>query len=129
MHLRPSLALLSALGLAACAQEQWPRPDSYEGFSSISDLTLIQNREAHASKIPLGSMADIREIKGLVVENMRSPDATDAKINKISWLSQTEVIVDSSWVSAPIDYPFCFYVLQKKDKSWRIVTRYLLPGA
>jgi hypothetical protein len=113
----------------ACAQEKWPRPDSYEGFPSRSALELFQSREAHASKISLGGTEDVREIKSLVIENMRSPDEKRAKIDKISWLSQTEVIVDSRWESAPIDYPICFYVLQKKDGSWRVVTRYLLAGA
>jgi len=129
MHLRFFFPGLAAMVLAACAGEEWPRPDSYEGLPSISALKLVQSREDHASKVPLGSTEDVREIRSLVIRNMRSPDATDADINKISWLSQAEVIVDSSWGSAPIDYPFCIYVLQKKDKSWKIVTRYLLAGA
>ncbi len=92
-------------------------------------MQLIQDREDHASKITLGSTEDVREIKILVIKSMRTPDASGSAINQISWLSKTEVIVESSWSKAPMDYPICIYVLQKKDTSWQIVTRYLLAGA
>jgi hypothetical protein len=129
MHWRPFIPALAAILLEACTQARWPRPDSYEGFSSVSDMQLIQDREDHASKITLGSTEDVREIKILVIKSMRTPDASGSAINQISWLSKTEVIVESSWSKAPMDYPICIYVLQKKDTSWQIVTRYLLAGA
>jgi len=88
----------------------WPRPKEA--------VALLDERFASASSDALGSAADVADIDGAIVAQQ---PARDMDIREIRWLSRTLVI---AYVRIP--NAAYYYVVEKTDDRWNVVTYYLI---
>jgi hypothetical protein len=115
--------LLFALVLSVYAADyQWPERDD-ESPKGKDAYKILEDRFAKASKKALGSDIDIAAIKKLVLGHITQ---SKPRVNEIRWLSPTLVMVDASWYEGPTASAGYYYVVEKKNGKWDVVTYYML---
>ena len=117
--------IICFIALAAfSADYQWPATRE-GGWPKDKDAQkTLDDRFDSASKRSLGSDTDIAAIKKAILTDMAQP--TGASVSEIRWLSPTLVMVKAGWYSDPLSRGHYYYVVEKKEADWKIVTHYLL---
>ena len=106
------------------ADYQWPATRG-GGWPKDKDAQkTLDDRFDKASKKSLGSDTDIAAIKKAILADMVQP--TGASVSEVRWLSPTLVMAKAGWHSGPLDRGYLYYVVEKKEANWKIVTHYLL---
>ena len=113
------------IALAAfSADYQWPATKD-GGWPKDKDARkTLDDRFDKASKKSLGTDADTAEIKRAILVHMAG--YTKPAVGEIRWLSTTLVMAKAGWYSGPEGAGTFYYVVEKKDAKWQIVTHYLL---
>ncbi len=119
MRYKACLLVVTAVILTACATERWPGQSSDD--VSVIDYPIVQKRFEAASKKPLGTAQDLVEIKRAILKIH-----PDMNIDKIRWISATEVIAYADCGrNLPLGYESFYCALQKRNKKWQLVASYL----
>ena len=131
MAAKRSLLLVAALAVTTVgcdnrASQRWPTPDEepYAWMPDERSRAIIEKRWAEGSTVTLGLAGDEESIREVVLAHLNAGNTQT--VEEIRWLSADEVVVEASWYTGPLASAGYFYVLQRVEGKWSIVTRYML---
>ena len=120
-----SVIAVCFIALAAfSADYQWPATRGGGWPKEADAQKILDDRFDKSSKQSLGSDTDTAAIKKAILADMVQP--TGASVSEVRWLSPTLVMAKAGWHSGSLDRGTFYYVVEKKDADWKIVTHYLL---
>jgi hypothetical protein len=118
-----SLILIVLSGCAA--GPRWPEraEDPYPWPKGANARDILDERFVKASRNSLGDEADIAGIKEAVVRHMKTERSG---IGEIRWLSPKLVMATAGRYSGSQIAARYYYVAQKRNDRWEIVTYYMV---
>jgi len=124
MRLLFSILLLGIAGLTGCAHSDWPSSKSSPNNwpASDTDQATIDARFEKASTKPLGSQADVTEIKKVILANK---DNFADEVREIRWLSSDLVMAKAGNYAANVGSRQYTFVLEKRAGAWKIIACYM----
>lgn len=113
----------SAVFLGCCALAvdlTWPErgSDPYPWPKPKGSGKIVDDRFAHASTNSLGTTNDIAAVKRAITKNLKP---REVEVREIRWLYPTSVMAYTRTQFAAF-----YYVTEKKQDEWKILTYYML---
>jgi len=104
--------------LTGCANSNWPSPDA-----SPYELASVQSQFDKASIKPLGSKADMIEIKKAILSYRGEPSVN--YVGELRWLSPTQVMAKCALLNGNVGSSGYTYVLEKRSGIWKVIVVYM----
>ncbi len=125
LRLASILSLTVFVLITSAAEYKWPERDAdpYPWPKGEGSQKLLNERWAKASKKSLGTDEDAAAIKKAITAHIKGKRA---RVREIRWLSPTLVMATASWYSGPEASAGYYYVVQKPNETWEILTYYML---